>query len=89
MIFSELGYHIDIHTGGTDHIPVHHTNEIAQSECSSGEKFVNYWLHGAFLVLDENKRMGKSEGNFIGLQEIIKEGFKPLAYRYLSLDISL
>lgn len=85
MIFSELGQHIDIHTGGTDHIPVHHTNEIAQSECSSGEKFVNYWLHGAFLVLDENKRMGKSEGNFIGLQEIIKDGFKPLAYRYLAL----
>lgn len=85
MIFAELGQHIDIHTGGTDHIPVHHTNEIAQSECSSGEKFVNYWLHGEFLVLDESKRMGKSEGNFIILQDLINSDFKPLAYRYLTL----
>jgi cysteinyl-tRNA synthetase len=85
MIFAELGTHIDIHTGGTDHIPVHHTNEIAQSEAASGEKFVNYWLHGAFLVLDQDKRMGKSEGNFIGLQELIQEGFSPRAYRYLTL----
>ncbi len=85
MIFAELGQHIDIHTGGTDHIPVHHTNEIAQSEAASGEKFVNYWLHGAFLVLDKDKRMGKSEGNFIGLDELINEGFSALAYRYLTL----
>lgn len=85
MVFAELGTHIDIHTGGTDHIPIHHTNEIAQSEAVSGEKFVNYWLHGAFLVLDKDKRMGKSEGNFIGLQDLIQEGFSPLAYRYLNL----
>lgn len=85
MIFAELGKHIDIHTGGTDHIPVHHTNEIAQSEGASGEKFVNYWLHGEFLVLDESKRMGKSEGNFIALHDLISEGFLPLAYRYLTL----
>lgn len=44
-----LGEHFDIHTGGIDHIPVHHTNEIAQSECAHGKKFVNYWMHGAFL----------------------------------------
>ncbi len=85
MIFSELGSHIDIHTGGTDHIQVHHTNEIAQSECSAEGQFVNYWVHGAFLVLDKDKRMGKSEGNFIGLQNLIEEGFYPLAYRYLTL----
>lgn len=85
MIFTELGQHIDIHTGGTDHIPVHHTNEIAQSECASGKKFVNYWLHGEFLVLDKNQRMGKSEGNFITLQNLIDEKFNPVAYRYLTL----
>lgn len=85
MIDAELGKKIDIHTGGTDHIPVHHTNEIAQSEGANGEKFVNYWIHGAFLVLDKDKRMGKSEGNFIGLQELIDEKFSPLAYRYLTL----
>ncbi|MFN8577393.1 MAG: cysteine--tRNA ligase [Candidatus Sericytochromatia bacterium] len=85
MIFAELGQHIDIHTGGTDHIPVHHTNEIAQSEGASGEKFVNYWLHGAFLVLDKNMKMSKSEGNFIGLKELLEENFSPIAYRYLNL----
>ncbi|GIW21026.1 MAG: cysteine--tRNA ligase [Candidatus Sericytochromatia bacterium] len=86
MIFAELGSHIDIHTGGTDHIPVHHTNEIAQAECTSGEKFVNYWLHGAFLVLDKNQRMGKSEGNFIGLRELVKQNFLPMSFRYLALN---
>jgi cysteinyl-tRNA synthetase len=60
MIFAELGQTIDIHTGGTDHIPVHHTNEIAQAEGATGQKFVNYWLHGEFLVLDQERRMGKS-----------------------------
>ncbi|MEK7434548.1 MAG: cysteine--tRNA ligase [Cyanobacteriota bacterium] len=85
MVFAELGQHIDIHTGGTDHIQVHHTNEIAQSECSSGEKFVNYWLHGAFLVLEKNQRMGKSEGNFIILENLIDEGYSPIVYRYLTL----
>lgn len=85
MISAELGKHIDIHTGGTDHIPVHHTNEIAQSEGANDEKFVNYWLHGAFLVLDKNMKMSKSEGNFIGLKELIEEKFSPLAYRYLNL----
>jgi len=87
MSISELGEHIDIHTGGTDHIPVHHTNEIAQSEAYTGKKFVNYWLHGEFLVLDKNKRMGKSEGNFIGIKELMEEGFRPLAYRYLVLTV--
>ncbi len=85
MINAELGKKIDIHTGGTDHIPVHHTNEIAQSEAYNGEPFVNYWIHGAFLVLEKDKRMGKSEGNFIGLQELVDEKFSPLAYRYLAL----
>lgn len=85
MINAELGTHIDIHTGGTDHIPVHHTNEIAQSEGANGKKFVNYWLHGAFLVLDKNAKMSKSQGNFIGLKELINENFSPIAYRYMTL----
>lgn len=85
MIFAELGQHIDIHTGGTDHIPVHHTNEIAQAEGVTEHPFVNYWLHGEFLVLDKAQRMGKSEGNFITLQTLIDEGFSARAYRYLAL----
>lgn len=85
MIFAELGEHIDIHTGGTDHIPVHHTNEIAQAEGAIGHPFVNYWLHGEFLVLDKAQRMGKSEGNFITLNTLIDEGFSARAYRYLAL----
>jgi cysteinyl-tRNA synthetase len=86
MIFAELGTQIDIHTGGTDHIPVHHTNEIAQSEGCTGHPFVNYWLHGEFLVLDQNQRMGKSVGNFLTLQTLVDEGYLPLAYRYLALN---
>ncbi len=81
-----LGERFDIHTGGTDHIPVHHTNEIAQSEAATGCPFVRYWLHGEHLVLGEEQRMGKSEGNFITLQTLVDEGFEPLAYRYLVLN---
>lgn len=93
MIFAELGQSIDIHTGGTDHIPVHHTNEIAQAEACTGAHYVNYWLHGEFLVVDsggrgvgeaglETQRMGKSEGNFLTLQTLLDQGFSPRAYRY-------
>lgn len=71
---------IDIHCGGSDHIRVHHTNEIAQSEAASGEKFVRYWLHGEFLVLDKGK-MAKSDGNFITLDTIKDAGIPQLAYR--------
>ena len=75
---------IDIHCGGIDHVPVHHTNEIAQSEAATGKPFVHYWLHGEFLVVDA-KRMGKSEGNFLTLDWLTKEGITPLAYRYFCL----
>ena len=85
MAMSELWNTIDIHTWWTDHIHVHHTNEIAQSECISWEKFVNYWLHGEFLVLGENERMWKSKWNFIKLQDIIDKWISPMAYRYLVL----
>lgn len=85
MISQELGDHIDIHTGGIDHIHVHHTNEIAQATCFHGKKPVNYWMHGEFLVLGEWKRIGKSEWNAITLSTLIEKGFSPLAYRYLAL----
>lgn len=79
-----LGKHIDIHTGGIDHIPVHHNNEIAQSECASGEQFVNVWMHNAFLTINGD-RIGKSVGNAITLRELITAGYDPLALRYLYL----
>lgn len=79
-----LGKHLDIHTGGIDHIPVHHNNEIAQSECGSGETFVNIWMHNAFLTID-GSRIGKSVGNAITLRELKSQGYDPLALRYLFL----
>ncbi len=86
MSMHELGEQFDIHTGGVDHIAVHHENEIAQSEAATGKHpFVNVWMHGEFLVLP-GKRMGKSEGNSITLSEIIDKGIDPLAFRYLCLQ---
>jgi cysteinyl-tRNA synthetase len=80
-----LGDHFDIHCGGIDHIPVHHTNEIAQSEACSGEKFVNYWLHGEFLIEDSGK-MSKSKGEFLTLQALIDKDYDPMHYRYYLLN---
>ncbi len=77
-----LGEQFDIHTGGEDHINVHHTNEIAQSEAAFGKKpWVRFWLHGAFLVLEKEK-MSKSLGNFITLSTLKEKGFTPMHYRY-------
>lgn len=84
MSLKYLGQPIDIHTGGTDHIAVHHTNEIAQTEAATGKKFVNYWMHGAFLKVD-GKRMGKSLGNAYTLPDIVAKGFSPLELRYFYL----
>lgn len=77
-----LGQPFDIHTGGIDHINIHHTNEIAQSEAAFGVPLANYWLHGEFLLLGEEK-MSKSKGNLFTLQSLVEEGFDPLAFRYL------
>lgn len=85
MSIKYLGERIDIHCGGVDHIPVHHTNEIAQSEAALGHKWVNYWMHGEFLVLDGGK-MSKSKGDFLTLSKLIEEGFSPLDYRYFCLN---
>lgn len=84
MAMKYLGETIDIHTGGIDHIPIHHTNEIAQSEAATGKQFVRYWLHVAFLTI-EGERMGKSKKNFVTLQDIIDKDHDPLALRYLML----
>ncbi|MCC6563415.1 cysteine--tRNA ligase [Candidatus Uhrbacteria bacterium] len=74
----------DIHCGGVDHIPVHHENEIAQSEAAFDKPLANYWLHGEFLLVDGG-RMGKSEGNAYVLDELVARGFDPLAFRYYCL----
>ena len=81
MVLSELGDTIDIHVGGEDLKMIHHQNEIAQSECATGKKFVNYWVHGAFLTVDGG-RMSKSLGNFYTLSDVKQRGFSPLDLRY-------
>ncbi len=100
MSMQYLGDQFDIHCGGVDHIPVHHTNEIAQSEAASGKPFVKYWMHGEFLLVsktdddkktdqntqEEATKMSKSSENFLTLQVLIDKGFDPLAYRYLCLQ---
>jgi len=80
-----LGQPFDIHTGGIDHIPVHHTNEIAQSEAAFGKPLAHIWMHGEFLVIDA-KRMGKSEGNFLTLASLKERGYDPLDYRFFLLQ---
>ncbi len=79
-----LGPYFDIHCGGEDHINVHHSNEIAQTQACYGTRLANFWLHAYFLQVDSG-RMGKSVGNFIRLQELMDRGYDPLAYRYLCL----
>ena len=84
MSMKYLGENFDIHTGGEDHIQIHHTNEIAQSEAFSGKKFVNYWLHGAFLKF-RGEKVSKSKGGLYTLSELEKKGFPPLSFRYMCL----
>lgn len=81
-----LGEQFDLHCGGIDHIPVHHTNEIAQSEAAFGKKpWVKYWLHNEFLVLGDNVKMAKSGENFLTLSVLEEKGFHSLDYRYFCL----
>ncbi len=85
MSLKYLGDHFDIHCGGVDHIPVHHTNEIAQTEAATGRSpWVNVWMHGEFLVVDKGK-MSKSSGEFLTLSAVVEKGYSPLDYRYLCL----
>ncbi len=85
MSMRYLGDTIDIHTGGIDHIPVHHPNEIAQSEAATGKQFVRYWVHHAFLMVD-GKKMSKSLGNFYTIDDVREKGFDLLSLRYLYLS---
>ncbi len=87
MSMKYLGEQLDIHCGGADHIDVHHTNEIAQSEAATGRKFFNFWMHGAFLIIAGGKKMAKSEDNFLTLQNaFVKKGINPLVYRFAAFQ---
>lgn len=80
MALKYLGQEFDIHCGGIDHVRVHHTNEIAQTEAITGKKWVRWWMHGEFLLMDEGK-MSKSADSFLTLDKLIEKGYDPLAYR--------
>lgn len=80
-----LGKTFDIHSGGVDHIPIHHENEIAQNEAISGEKSVNYWIHGEFMLVD-NGKMSKSLGNTYTIAQLEEKGYSPLDFRFFCLN---
>ena len=84
MAMKYLGEHLDIHCGGIDHIPVHHENEIAQSEAFLGHPWVNCWMHAAFLQMKDGK-MSKSKGEFLTLDTLVEKGYKPEHYKYFCL----
>lgn len=83
MSMEELGPTLDLHMGGIDLLPTHHTNEVAQSESATGKPFVKHWLHIEHLLID-GARMGKSEGNAYTLADVRAKGFDPLDFRYLT-----
>lgn len=85
MSMKYLGHTFDIHCGGVDHIPIHHPNEIAQSEAATGKKFVNYWLHCEFLVV-EGRKMSKSLGNYYTLKDLLSMGYGWREVRYVLLS---
>ena len=81
---AHFGDTVDIHTGGIDHIPIHHTNEIAQTESLTGKQMARFWLHNEFITVD-GKKMSKSLGNVYTIDDIVGRGVDPLAYRYYCL----
>lgn len=85
MSIKYLGKQFDIHTGGIDHISIHHTNEIAQSEAATGDIPAKYWMHGNFLVF-KGKKVSKSKGGLYTISELEKQGFNPLSFRYFTLS---
>jgi len=88
MAMKHLGETLDIHCGGTDHLKVHHTNEIAQSECATQKPFAHYWIHGGWLLEsdeDSSGKMSKSKGNFIRLATLIEKEYDPLDFRYFCM----
>jgi len=84
MSMELLGETFDIHCGGEDNIFPHHENEIAQSECATQKRFVNYWLHSRHLMV-EGRKMAKSEGNFFTLRDLVERGFDPVTIRFALL----
>jgi len=85
MSMKYLGETLDIHTGGEDHIWVHHPNEIAQSEGATAKQFARFWFHVEHLILEEEK-MSKSLGNVFTVKDVVERGFRPSALRYLLLS---
>lgn len=85
IIHTELGDTIDIHAGGIDHIPIHHTNEIAEYEAGYGKKLANFWLHNNFILIDGQK-LSKSLGNAYTLSDLKEKGFDPLDYKLWTLQ---
>ena len=81
-----LGETFDVHTGGVDHIPIHHENEIAQAECWLGHKAVNYWMHSEFMLIDGGK-MSKSLGNVYTVTDLVEKGYAPVVFRYFCLNV--
>ena len=80
IIHEKLGEPIDIHCGGIDHIPVHHTNEIAQTECAYGEKMANFWLHNNFITI-EGQKISKSLGNVYMFSDLEEKGYSHMDYK--------
>ncbi len=85
IAIKSLAEQIDIHCGGIDHIPVHHTNEIAQSESYTGKDWVKYWWHNEFLI-DKSGKMSKSSGEFLTLNYVLSKGYEPMHYKYFLLN---
>ena len=85
-----LGPYFDIHCGGEDHVTVHHTNEIAQTEACYGTRLANFWMHAYFLQVNDNEheRMSKSSGDFLRVETLVEKGYDPLAYRMFCLNAS-
>ena len=90
MAMNYLGERLDIHCGGVDHVPVHHTNEIAQAESALGHEWCRWWMHGEWLVIPKDggdgEKMSKSSGEFLTLDVLADRGYDPLAYRYFLLQ---
>lgn len=88
MSMKYLGDHFDIHCGGIDHVNIHHSNEIAQTESATGKKpWVNYWIHGAFLNVKDGEKMAKSGGNYLTVENtFVDKKINPLVYRFLTLN---
>ena len=89
MSVKYLGEQFDLHCGGVDHINIHHTNELAQTESATGvTPWVSYWLHGEFMNLKDGEKMAKSTGNFLTLKsEFIDKNISPLVYRFATLSV--